>query len=204
MPLEFRFPDVGEGVVEGEIRRWLVREGDHVKADQPLVEVETDKALVELPAPRAGTILKIAAGQGETVRVGQVIVVIGDAGESLPAGEQARRQSSTIVGDLEGTPHELTLDRAETPRAPAAKGKVRAIPAVRKLAQELGVNLDEVRGSGPDGRVLHEDVVRAAQRGSQAGTTAPTVADDAEIERVPMPRLRRTIALAMVQSKFTA
>jgi pyruvate dehydrogenase E2 component (dihydrolipoamide acetyltransferase) len=202
--LEFRFPDVGEGVVEGEIRRWLVREGDHVKADQPLVEVETDKALVELPAPRAGTILKIAAGQGETVKVGQVIVVIGESGESLPTGERMKHESSTIVGDLEETPHELTLDRSETPRAPSSKVKVRAIPAVRKLAQELGVNLEELRGSGPDGRILHEDVIRAAQRGSQAGTAPAVAPDDTEVERVRMSRLQRTIAQTMVQSKFTA
>jgi pyruvate dehydrogenase E2 component (dihydrolipoamide acetyltransferase) len=198
--LEFRFPDVGEGVVEGEIRRWLVKEGDHVKADQLLVEVETDKALVELPAPRAGTILKLGASQGETVKVGQMIVVIGDPSESLSAPAQISHESTTVVGELEETPRELTVARTDTHQTPSPKAKVRAIPAVRKLAQELGVNLEDVKGSGPDGRILHEDVIRAAQRG-----TAPAVAtDNAEVERVPMSRLQRTIAHTMAQSKFTA
>ena len=81
MALEFRFPDVGEGIHEGEIVRWLVNEGDSVRPDQPLVEVETDKAVVEIPAPRAGTILHMAVGAGEKIQVGEVLVVIGEAGE---------------------------------------------------------------------------------------------------------------------------
>ena len=81
MALEFRFPDVGEGIHEGEIVRWLVKEGDSVRPDQPLVEVETDKAVVEIPAPRAGTILHMAVGAGEKIQVGEVLVVIGEAGE---------------------------------------------------------------------------------------------------------------------------
>ena len=81
MALEFRFPDVGEGIHEGEIVRWLVKEGDQVRPDQPLVEVETDKAVVEIPAPRAGTILRMAVGAGEKIQVGEVLVVIGEAGE---------------------------------------------------------------------------------------------------------------------------
>ena len=83
MALEFCFPDVGEGIHEGEIVRWLVKEGDSVRPDQPLVEVETDKAVVEIPAPRAGTILRVAVGEGQKIQVGEVLVVIGEAGEPL-------------------------------------------------------------------------------------------------------------------------
>ena len=87
MPLEFRFPDVGEGITEGEIVRWLVQVGDPVQADQLLVEVETDKAVVEIPAPRAGTILRLGATEGEKILVDQVLVVIGEAGEPVPDRE---------------------------------------------------------------------------------------------------------------------
>ena len=81
MALEFRFPDVGEGIHEGEIVRWLVKEGDEVRPDQPMVEIETDKAVVEIPAPRAGTIVRVGVAEGQKIQVGEVLVVIGEAGE---------------------------------------------------------------------------------------------------------------------------
>src|SRR5262245_33453669 len=112
MALEFRFPDVGEGIHEGEIVRWLVKEGDSVRPDQPLVEVETDKAVVEIPAPRAGTILHMAVGAGEKIHVGEVLVVIGEAGErpvnaSLPLKSSAASASVSVVGSLDMAPTEL-------------------------------------------------------------------------------------------------
>jgi pyruvate dehydrogenase E2 component (dihydrolipoyllysine-residue acetyltransferase) len=85
MPFEFKFPDIGEGLTEGEIVRWLVKEGDGIKEGQPLVEVETDKALAEIPSPRTGVILKLMAKEKEVVKVGQVIVVIGEKGEAVAA-----------------------------------------------------------------------------------------------------------------------
>src|SRR5262249_57313944 len=89
MALEFRFPDVGEGIHEGEIVRWLVKEGDRVRLDQPLVEVETDKAVVEIPAPRAGTVLRVAVPEGQKIQVGEVLVVIGEADEPAVAAAAA-------------------------------------------------------------------------------------------------------------------
>ncbi len=162
MAIECRFPDVGEGIVEGEIRRWLVKEGDRVKADQPLVEVETDKALVELPAPKGGMVLKIFARAGEIIKVGQVVALIGEPDES-PDGPEPKQESVSVVGTLEETPQELSI--LHPPVIPPRSGeeKVRAIPSVRKLAQELGVDLAQVRGSGADGRILREDVLRAAE-----------------------------------------
>lgn len=164
MAIECRFPDVGEGIVEGEIRRWLVKEGDRVKADQPVVEVETDKALVELPAPKAGTVLRICAREGQVIKVGQVVAVIGEPGE-LPSEPEPKPQqeSVTVVGTLEGTPEELPIAHEPIPPPRAGEEKVRAIPSVRKLAQELGVDLAQVKGGGADGRILREDVLRAAE-----------------------------------------
>src|SRR5262249_24928956 len=95
MALEFRFPDVGEGIHEGEIVRWLVKEGDRVRLDQPLVEVETDKAVVEIPAPRAGTVLRVAAAEGQKIQVGEVLVVIGEADEPAVAAAAPQTQPTT-------------------------------------------------------------------------------------------------------------
>src|SRR5512136_1844079 len=104
MAFEFKFPDIGEGLTEGEIVRWLVKEGDEIKEGQPLVEVETDKALAEIPAPRTGVILKILAKAKEVVKVGQVIVVIGEKGAALAAAPQ--KPSVRVVGELEEAPEE--------------------------------------------------------------------------------------------------
>jgi len=221
--IEFRFPDVGEGIVEGEVRRWLVKEGDRVKADQPLVEVETDKALVELPAPKAGTVLRICAREGEIIKVGQVVVVIGDPGE-LPTEPEPPQESVTVVGTLEETPQELPIARESIPPPSSGEEKVRAIPSVRKLAQELGLDLTEVTGSGGDGRILREDVLRAAEAQRARPPVPPVVAEkepspgpsellpspapvaeaDEPVERLALTRLRRTIAEAMAKSKSTA
>lgn len=206
MAIEFKFPDVGEGIVEGEIRRWLVKEGDRVKADQPLVEVETDKALVELPAPKSGTILKICAREGETIKVGQVVVIIGDPGEAgSPTAAAPVHESVTVVGALDATTVELHPPR---PRAASIvhPPRVRAIPSVRKLAKELGVNLARVKGTGIDGRIRREDVLRVAdeQKARQQPAPAPSVKTEEAVERVSLSRLRRTIAAAMVRSAFTA
>src|SRR5512139_3720203 len=100
MPFEFKFPDIGEGLTEGEIVKWLVKEGDSVKEGDPLVEVETDKALAEIPSPKTGVILKILGKEKEIVKVGQVIVVLGEKGESLTAAVP-RPASVGVVGELE-------------------------------------------------------------------------------------------------------
>src|SRR5512135_632406 len=121
MAFEFKFPDIGEGLTEGEIVRWLVKEGDGIKEGQPLVEVETDKALAEIPSPRTGVILKIMAKEKEIVKVGQVIVVIGEKGEAVgekkeaaaapppkPSVASAKPKSVGVVGELEEAPEEAT------------------------------------------------------------------------------------------------
>jgi pyruvate dehydrogenase E2 component (dihydrolipoamide acetyltransferase) len=156
---EFKLPDLGEGLTEGEVARWLVSEGDEVSEDQPLVEIQTDKTTVEIPSPAAGKVASILVEEGKVVPVGTVLVVIGEDGAAGPVqteGERAPAQPDT---------------------------KVRATPLVRRLAQELGVDLAALSGSGPQGRITEDDV-----RGA-AGPAAP-----AEGRREPLRGVRRLIA----------
>ncbi|HJX60397.1 MAG TPA: biotin/lipoyl-containing protein, partial [Thermodesulfobacteriota bacterium] len=164
MAFEFKFPDIGEGLTEGEIVRWLVKEGDEIKEGQPLVEVETDKALAEIPSPRTGVILKILAKEKEIVKVGQVIVVIGEKGEAL-AAPPSKPKSVGVVGELEEAPEEAPAAevRGEAARPTFVSPHALATPAVRALAKELGVDIDKVKGTGPEGRVLEKDVRQAAE-----------------------------------------
>jgi pyruvate dehydrogenase E2 component (dihydrolipoamide acetyltransferase) len=135
MAYEFKLPDLGEGLTEGEIGRWLVVEGQEIAEDDPLVEIATDKTTVEIPSPAAGIVSKILVGEGDIVPVGTVIVVIGNGGAVA----------------------QETRPRAE--RVPRAKDdKVRTTPLVRRLAQELGVDLATIDGSGPQGRITEQDV----------------------------------------------
>ncbi len=219
MAFEFRFPDVGEGITEGEIVRWLIRVGDTVRADQPLVEVETDKAVVELPAPRTGTITRLAVGEGKKIRVGDVLVVIEEDGErSAAPGPEAAQPvtvaSVSVVGALQETaivlppPPEIA---SVTPTTPAPR--ILAIPSVRKLARELSVDLARVTPTGPRGRIRREDVLQAAQFQPVAapGSTTEPPPPGSEgrdeygpIALLPLPARRRTIAAAMVRAASTA
>jgi len=145
MAYEFKLPDLGEGLTEGEIARWLVAEGDEVAEDQPLVEIQTDKTTVEIPSPAAGKVARILVAEGETAPVGSVSVVIGEPLEPSSAEPNLVRESP--------------------------ESRVQATPLVRKLAQELGVGLDGLAGSGPGGRITEDDVRRAA--GPQEGRREP-------------------------------
>jgi pyruvate dehydrogenase E2 component (dihydrolipoamide acetyltransferase) len=155
---EFKLPDLGEGLTEGEIARWLVQEGQDVAEDEPLVEIQTDKTTVEIPSPAAGKVARIMVGEGEVVPVGTVLVVIGEDGAAptQPAQEEEQEQ------------------------------KVRATPLIRKIAQELGVDLAQVKGTGPQGRITEEDVRGAA--GPEEG------------RREPLRGVRRLIAEHMTRA----
>jgi pyruvate dehydrogenase E2 component (dihydrolipoamide acetyltransferase) len=150
MAYEFKLPDLGEGLTEGEIARWLVAVGDHVTEDQPLVEIQTDKTTVEIPSPAEGPVARILVEEGAIVPVGTVLVVIG--------AEDAQ------------------------PAAPA--GRVQATPAVRRIAQELGVELESVTPTGPGGRLTEADVRAAASSGPSRA---------AEGRREPVRGVRRQI-----------
>ena len=134
MAYEFKLPDLGEGLTEGEIARWLVAEGQEIAEDDPLVEVQTDKTTVEIPSPAAGKVARILVGEGDVVPVGTVLVVIGGDG-AAPAveDEQSRAEPAPAT--------------AEPRREPS--GRVRATPLIRRMAQELGVDLESVEGDGP-------------------------------------------------------
>jgi pyruvate dehydrogenase E2 component (dihydrolipoamide acetyltransferase) len=156
---EFRLPDLGEGVAEGEVVAWRVAEGDRVAEDDVLAEVETDKALVEVPSPRAGVVAELCAAEGDVLPVGEALVRI-ETGDGAPAT---------------GRPAAVDTDEpeADTPDRP-----VPAPPSVRRLARERGVDLAAVEGSGPGGRVTAADVERAP-RGEAAGDESPSAADGA-------------------------
>ena len=175
---EFKLPDLGEGLTEGEVARWLVSEGDEVAEDQPLVEIQTDKTTVEIPSPAAGKVAQILVEEGKVVPVGTILVVIGEDGA----------QPSTPT-----PPPRRTRPRTWSPgRAPA--GRVRATPLVRRLAQELGVDLESVAGSGPQGRVTEADVREAAtSEGQVPGHVS-------EGRREPLRGVRRVIAEHMARA----
>ena len=202
MAKEFKFPDVGEGIREGEIVRWLVKEGDDIKEDQTLAEVETDKAIVEMPSPYSGTILKLHAGEKEVVKVGQVLVTIGEKGE--PAVEKKveekkeapAERAPSVVGEIKESRDEIK--------------EVLATPKVRKLAQDLGVDLKKVKGTGPEGRITEEDV-RSVERAAppkeekKPGLRIKEKFDFyGELERIPLRGVRRATARRMHESVSTA
>jgi pyruvate/2-oxoglutarate dehydrogenase complex dihydrolipoamide acyltransferase (E2) component len=157
---EFKLPDLGEGLTEGEIARWLVTEGQDVAEDDPLVEIQTDKTTVEIPSPAAGTVTSILVEEGKVVPVGTVLVVIG--------------------GEPDGKSSPATPATAPQPK------KGRATPLVRKIAEQLGVDVDSVAGTGPQGRVTEEDVRAAAGR--------------SEGRREPLRGVRRVIAEHMARA----
>ena len=211
MAFEFKFPDIGEGLTEGEIVRWLVKEGDEVKEGQPLVEVETDKALAEIPSPRTGVILKILAKEKEIVKVGQVIVVFGEKGEAL-AAPPPRPKSVGVVGELEEAPEEVPAAavKVEPVKAVLVSEHTLATPAVRALAKELGVDINKVQGTGSEGRVLEKDVRQFAESKEKPAEPEKKIAKVKKydlygyVDRIPLRGVRRSIAKAIVRSKYTA
>lgn len=204
-PFQFILPDLGEGTSEAEVRRWLVAVGDVIEEHQAVVEIETDKAVVEVPAPRGGRVLSLGCQEGETIAVGSVLMTIGAAGvEAAHAPEPAatvpeaepepeRAPSFGIVG---------VLPEAEEPPAAAVpspasveKAEVLAMPGVRALARDQGVELAALHGSGPQGSITREDVLAAAKTG---GTP---VAPRDEVERLPLGALRRSIAAHLQEAQ---
>lgn len=202
---DFKLPDIGEGVMEGEIVQWLVAVGDRVQADQPIAEVMTDKATVTITTPKAGTITKLGAGEGAIVPVHSTLVLLDlDGGDAAPAAAASSPSASssssssssssddgpaaTAVGDIKDELPGTQMVSAPTPRTPApAPGgyftdKPLATPATRKLARELGVDLRTVAPTGSSGRVTKDDVRRAASSG---GAPAPSAASRAAPPAAP-------------------
>jgi len=157
MVYEFKFPDVGEGITEGTIVKWKVKQGEKVDNDQILAEVETDKAVVEIPSPKKGTILKLYHKEGETIIVGEVLAVIGEKGEKVPAKKE--RYTGSVVGFLPEAKDERKKQSGmkKSVSEPEETG-VKAAPLIRKLAKMLNVDLYSIKGTGPDGRITEDDV----------------------------------------------
>ncbi len=211
MIYEFKMPDLGEGLAEAEVRKWLVQEGDQVEEHQSVLEVETDKAVVEVPSPKRGKILSLNHSPGQMIQVGEVLLTL-----EMEEVAQARKPSFGIVGELPdaddepaathgSAPREQTeevaLPGGKPPEPPAAATEILAMPAVRKLAREHGVDLSGIEGSGPQGSIRTEDIAPLISREPPLETRVPAVSESVDDERVPMRGLRRSIAKNLMRSK---
>jgi pyruvate dehydrogenase E2 component (dihydrolipoamide acetyltransferase) len=181
MAYEFKLPDLGEGLTEGEIARWLVEEGQEIAEDEPLVEIATDKTTVEIPSPAGGKVSRILVTEGEVVPVGTVLVVIGGDGSGhvpVPGTETRPKETSAHA-------------------RPAGEAKARATPLVRKVAQKLGIDLATVTGTGPQGRITEEDVRAACASGhvpvpgTGTGPEGTGTGTGPEGTRIPLRGVRR-------------
>ncbi len=206
MATEFKLPDLGEGVEAGDVVSVLVAEGDTVEIDQSVVELETDKALVEVPSSVAGTITKIHISAGDRVPVGSLLISVEEGEKSVPEEPEAEAPTPAPKEEPEPRAPEPTPP-APRPPAPASNGDpIPAAPSTRRLARELGVDLTQVAGSGPGGRISQDDI-KAAVRDRQTGGIAPTAPVElpdfsrwGNIERQPLSKVRQIIAKNMSQA----
>ncbi|MDH4103168.1 MAG: 2-oxo acid dehydrogenase subunit E2 [Thermoleophilia bacterium] len=210
MAQAFKLPDLGEGLTEGEVARWLVAEGQAVREDDPLVEISTDKATVEIPSPYEGTVLRILVAEGEIAPVGAELVIIGAPGESIPPSTERKPSTSLLQG-------------AGAVADSDPVGRVQATPVVRRVAAELGVELASIAGTGPGGRITEDDVRAGAAIGApkegrreklrgvrrvaaehmarvQREVPAVTWVEECDFEDVPMAQLVATTVLACART----
>lgn len=190
MAYEFKLPDIGEGLHEAELLQWLVKEGDEVKEDQPLLEVQTDKASVEITSPHSGRVSKLHGKVGEILHVGSVVVSFGEGGAvalpddpavdkaaaATPAGADVKVDAVPTAAPAAAAAGERNLGTAGETAAGANLGKVLATPAVRKYAREQGVNIATVPGTGKAGRVTREDIDAVKSGKVAAPAAAPAAA----------------------------
>ena len=215
MSTEIKVPVLGESVVEATVSQWMKAKGDAVQADEPIVELETDKVTLEVPSPVAGVLEDIVAAEGSTVGVDALLAVVaeGKAAAAQPASAPAK-DASTPAPAAPATPAPATPAPA-APSAPATGAAMTLSPAVRKLVEEHQLNPAAIRATGKDGRLTKADVKAAIDNGgarnaaapaSAAPVSAPAVArpDDPREERVPMSRLRRIIASRLKDAQNTA
>ncbi|KXA40032.1 dihydrolipoamide acetyltransferase family protein [Staphylococcus lugdunensis] len=220
MAFEFRLPDIGEGIHEGEIVKWFVKAGDTIEEDDVLAEVQNDKSVVEIPSPVSGTIEEVVVDEGTVAVVGDVIVKI-----DAPDAEEMQFKGHDDDSSAKEEPAKEEA-KAETEEAPAASAsqdeevdenrKIKAMPSVRKYAREKGVNIKAVAGSGKNGRITKEDIDNHLNGGGAQAASASTSEETSapQTQSVPegdfpettekIPAMRRAIAKAMVNSKHTA
>ncbi|TVP85462.1 MAG: 2-oxo acid dehydrogenase subunit E2 [Acholeplasmataceae bacterium] len=217
---DFKFADIGEGIHEGQVLKWYFKVGDKVKEGDTLVVVETDKVNAELPAPADGVIVKIGAAEGETIHVGETIVIIDDGTggeapkeeETKPTEEKAEKEEKLaegdgdqgVIGQIEVSSDVMeSSNEFEAAVAVDEDRKVLATPVARQLAKDLGVDIRQVPGTGENGRVLKEDIEAFA---STSKTTAPAtpkvkISTQGDVELVPITKLRKAIVKSMTLAK---
>lgn len=220
--MEVIMPQMGESVAEGTIIKWIVKVGDEVAVDDPLFEISTDKVDAEIPSPAAGVITEIIVPEGETIEVGKVVAMIGDAG-SKPAAPvaAASKPAPAVTGKTEPSPPPSPPTPAPAPAPPsaAAPADIRSSPIARRIAREQGVDIGAIPGTGRKGRVSKNDVLAFVERGGPVaaappagGTPPPSMSAPAPVAfpsgadsvSEPMSIMRKKIAEHMVASKRTA
>ncbi len=197
---EIKFVDIGEGITEGHIQKWLVADMAEVKEDQPVAQVETDKAVVSIPAPSSGKI-RIMAKEGTDVKVGDVMAYVGSADELSKAGTSAARNNTNAAGAAGTQKAKPAESMPNKPAEPQPQKRVLAPPSVRHLAESMGIDISKVKGSGPGGRITEADV-KAYQGGKPQESAAQPGAQIANAqagstERVPLTQTRKAIAKNM-------
>lgn len=230
MKFEFKFPDIGEGLDEGVIMKWLVEVGDEIKEGDSVVEVETDKVTAEIPSPRTGKVLELKANKGDTIYVGNVFIVIEVEGEESPSEEKigekeevkdeldekqevVEEETAGVVGEVIASSEVIapsTEDHHVAKKIEKSK-KVLATPVARAMAKDLGVDISTVTGTGPNGRVMKDDIQKAkdasveqkVEKAPAKEYKEPISLDDERYERIPLTKIRKTISDRMSQSRFT-
>lgn len=210
MPHDFVLPDLGEGITEGEVRKWLVKKGDAVEEHQNVLEIETDKAVVEVPSPKKGIVIKINKEEGEIAKVGDVLMTIAEEGEKVGTAEEVqpkkKRESVAVVGavpeeeqeaETGGRRKSVSVVGSIPEEEEGEEQEVLATPSARNYAKELGVEIGKIKGSGPAGSVTREDVRKAADKARK-----PSMPHGKE-EREPLRGLRRTISRNLTLSQRT-
>jgi pyruvate dehydrogenase E2 component (dihydrolipoamide acetyltransferase) len=205
-------PRLGQGMESGTIVRWLKSEGDQVEKGEPLYELDTEKVTQEVEADASGVLLKILAGEGEEIEVGKAIAVIGEEGEDVPDAEpeateepaaeeepaEEKEEPKEAAPESEnGRPEEPEAEAAPEPQA-ADGERVKASPLARRIAREKGIDLRSLHGTGPEGRIVAEDVERA--EAAPAPAAAPAAAPAGDVEVIPLTGMRKTIARRMTEA----
>jgi pyruvate dehydrogenase E2 component (dihydrolipoamide acetyltransferase) len=201
MATEIKLPRLGQGMESGTIVKWLKSEGDQVEKGEPLYELDTDKVTQEVEADASGVLLKIAVAEGE-VPVGKTIAVIGQQGEAVEVAEDVPEEGSSARAreqERERARAASAEQMTEIRQPSTTNGRIKASPLARRIARERGIDLSNVAGTGPEGRVVAEDVERAAATGAPAPVVAPApVSEDIEVEQ--LSSMRKTIARRLTEA----
>lgn len=221
MKFEFRFPDIGEGIAEGTLIKWLVNEGENINEGDSVAEVETDKVTTEIPSPRTGKVSELKFEEGDIIEVEDVFVVIDTSNGSNESEEEVVEkaedveETAGVVGEVVASSEEIpaSTEGIEISSSKTTKKKVLATPVARKLAKDLKVDIGTVEGTGPNGRVMKEDIRKAKDNISNVKDTkvesiektskAYVSENEENVERIPLSRIRKTIAEKMSESRFT-